>query len=157
MGAGERSSCDAYGKERTLAAISLNNVGAVSAHGNQMVDGLHRARQRFVGRQWCFLPADKEIPAPLARIRSCGRASYHQVMAELRPHMKDVDSFVQQVIRQRGCGYRLSAAWCNGRVIGAQLLSTARDYARKQGRRERELNRCGEAASARGNISEMGP
>jgi GNAT superfamily N-acetyltransferase len=96
-------------------------------------------------------------------------AACHDVMAELRPHLKDVDSFVQQVMRQRERGYRLSAAWSNDRVIGAtgyrlqenllygsfvfvddlvvhhdfrshgigaQLLSTARDYARQQGCRQ---------------------
>jgi GNAT superfamily N-acetyltransferase len=42
----------------------------------------------------------------------------HAVMRELRPHLKDVDSFIRQVLRQREQGFRLSAAWCDGRVIG---------------------------------------
>jgi GNAT superfamily N-acetyltransferase len=46
-------------------------------------------------------------------------AACYEVMAELRPHLKDVDCFVQQVMRQRDRGYRLSAAWINDRVIGA--------------------------------------
>jgi GNAT superfamily N-acetyltransferase len=96
-------------------------------------------------------------------------AACYEVMAELRPHLKDVDWFVQQVMRQRDRGYRLSAAWRHDRVIGAigyrlqenllygkfvfvddlvvhhdfrsdgigaQLLSTARHYAREQGCRQ---------------------
>jgi GNAT superfamily N-acetyltransferase len=42
----------------------------------------------------------------------------HAVMLELRPHLKDADSFVQQVLRQRAEGYRLSAAWQDDRIIG---------------------------------------
>jgi GNAT superfamily N-acetyltransferase len=42
----------------------------------------------------------------------------HAVMMELRPHLKDSDSFIQQVLRQREQGFRLSAAWCDGQVIG---------------------------------------
>jgi GNAT superfamily N-acetyltransferase len=42
----------------------------------------------------------------------------HAVMSELRPHLQDVDSFVQQVMRQREHGFRLSAAWCNGDIAG---------------------------------------
>ncbi|GAB7527275.1 GNAT family N-acetyltransferase [Paraburkholderia sp. 2C] len=96
-------------------------------------------------------------------------AACYEVMAELRPHLKDADGFVRQVMRQRERGYRLSAAWSKGRAIGAigyrrqenlmygnfvfvddlvvhhdfrshgigaQLLSTARDYAREQGCRQ---------------------
>jgi GNAT superfamily N-acetyltransferase len=96
-------------------------------------------------------------------------AACYEVMAQLRPHLKDVDGFVQQVMRQRDRGYRLSAAWNNDRVmgaigyrlqenllygnfvfvddlvvhqdvrshgIGAQLLATARGYAREQGCRQ---------------------
>jgi GNAT superfamily N-acetyltransferase len=51
-----------------------------------------------------------ELPAD---IRAC-----HPVMMELRPHLKDVESFVQQVIRQREDGFRLSAAWCGDRIVG---------------------------------------
>ena len=39
-------------------------------------------------------------------------------MMELRPHLKDADSFILQVMRQREHGYSLSAAWCDGRVVG---------------------------------------
>lgn len=42
----------------------------------------------------------------------------HAVMLELRPHLKDIDSFIQQVMRQREQGFRLSAAWCDGRIVG---------------------------------------
>jgi GNAT superfamily N-acetyltransferase len=96
-------------------------------------------------------------------------AACYEVMAQLRPHLKDVDGFVEQVMRQRGRGYRLSAAWSGERVIGAigyrlqenllygsfvfvddlvvhhdvrshgigaQLLSTAREYARNSGCRK---------------------
>ena len=43
----------------------------------------------------------------------------YAVMLELRPHLKDVDSFIRQVMRQRQHGYRLSAAWCGDRIVGA--------------------------------------
>ena len=43
----------------------------------------------------------------------------HAVMMELRPHMSDAGSFTRQVMRQREQGYRLSAACCDGRVVGA--------------------------------------
>ena len=49
----------------------------------------------------------------LADIGAC-----HAVMMELRPHLKDADSFIRQVMRQREHGYRLSAAWCDGRIVG---------------------------------------
>jgi len=49
----------------------------------------------------------------LADIGAC-----HAVMMELRPHLKDADSFIQQVMRQREHGFRLSAAWHEGRVVG---------------------------------------
>jgi GNAT superfamily N-acetyltransferase len=49
----------------------------------------------------------------LADIDAC-----HAVMLELRPHLKDADSFIQQVMRQREQGYRLSAAWCGGQIVG---------------------------------------
>jgi GNAT superfamily N-acetyltransferase len=49
----------------------------------------------------------------LANIGAC-----HAVMLELRPHLKNADSFIRQVMRQREHGYRLSAAWCDGRIIG---------------------------------------
>jgi GNAT superfamily N-acetyltransferase len=42
----------------------------------------------------------------------------HAVMLELRPHLKDAESFIEQVVRQREQGFRLSAAWCNGRIAG---------------------------------------
>ena len=42
----------------------------------------------------------------------------HAVMLELRPHVKDADSFIRQVMRQREQGFRLSAAWSDGRVVG---------------------------------------
>ena len=42
----------------------------------------------------------------------------HAVMLELRPHLEDVDSFIQQLLRQREQGFRLSAAWCDDRIIG---------------------------------------
>ncbi len=43
----------------------------------------------------------------------------HAVMLQLRPHLKDADSFIRQVMRQREDGYRLSAARYEGRVVGA--------------------------------------
>jgi GNAT superfamily N-acetyltransferase len=43
----------------------------------------------------------------------------HPVMMELRPHLQDAGSFIRQVMRQREHGYRLSAACCDGRVVGA--------------------------------------
>jgi GNAT superfamily N-acetyltransferase len=49
----------------------------------------------------------------LADIGAC-----YAVMLELRPHLKDADSFIQQVVRQREHGFRLSAAWCDGRIVG---------------------------------------
>ena len=49
----------------------------------------------------------------LADIGAC-----HAVMMELRPHMKDADAFIRQVMRQREHGFRLSAAWCDGRIVG---------------------------------------
>jgi GNAT superfamily N-acetyltransferase len=49
----------------------------------------------------------------LADIGAC-----HAVMMELRPHLTDADSFIRQVMRQREHGYRLSAAWCDGRIVG---------------------------------------
>lgn len=42
----------------------------------------------------------------------------HAVMMELRPHLKDAGSFIRQVVRQREHGFRLSAAWCDGRIVG---------------------------------------
>jgi GNAT superfamily N-acetyltransferase len=45
-------------------------------------------------------------------------AASYAVMQELRPHLKEADAFVQQVLRQREQGYRLSAAWRDGRVVG---------------------------------------
>ncbi len=42
----------------------------------------------------------------------------HAVMLELRPHLQDVDSFIQQVMRQREKGFRLSAAWFEGQIVG---------------------------------------
>jgi GNAT superfamily N-acetyltransferase len=50
----------------------------------------------------------------LADVGAC-----HAVMLQLRPHLEDADSFIRQVMRQREDGYRLSAAWCEGRVVGA--------------------------------------
>ena len=49
----------------------------------------------------------------LADVGAC-----HAVMLQLRPHLEDADSFIRQVMRQREDGYRLSAAWCEGRVVG---------------------------------------
>jgi hypothetical protein len=49
----------------------------------------------------------------LAEIGAC-----HAVMMELRPHLKDAGSFIRQVMRQREHGYRLSAAWRDGRIVG---------------------------------------
>ena len=49
----------------------------------------------------------------LAEIGAC-----HAVMMELRPHLKDAGSFIRQVMRQREHGYRLSAAYCDGRIVG---------------------------------------
>ena len=49
----------------------------------------------------------------LTDIRAC-----HAVVMELRPHLTDTDSFVRQVMRQREQGFRLSAAWCDGRIAG---------------------------------------
>jgi GNAT superfamily N-acetyltransferase len=49
----------------------------------------------------------------LAEIGEC-----FAVMAELRPNLQDVDSFIRQVARQREQGYRLSAAWSGGRIVG---------------------------------------
>jgi GNAT superfamily N-acetyltransferase len=45
-------------------------------------------------------------------------AACYAVMLELRPHLGDGDSFVRQVMRQREYGYRLSAAWRDGRIVG---------------------------------------
>ena len=45
-------------------------------------------------------------------------AACHAVILELRPHLKDADAFVRQVMRQREQGFRLSAAWCGGRIVG---------------------------------------
>ncbi|MET1027735.1 MAG: GNAT family N-acetyltransferase [Dongiaceae bacterium] len=42
----------------------------------------------------------------------------HAVMMQLRPHMKDADAFVRQVMRQREQGFRLSAACCGDRIAG---------------------------------------
>jgi len=42
----------------------------------------------------------------------------HAVMLLLRPHLTDADSFIRQVMRQRENGFRLSAAWYGGRIIG---------------------------------------
>jgi ribosomal protein S18 acetylase RimI-like enzyme len=39
-------------------------------------------------------------------------------MRQLRPHLKDADSFVRQVVRQREHGFCLSAAWCDGQIVG---------------------------------------
>jgi ribosomal protein S18 acetylase RimI-like enzyme len=50
----------------------------------------------------------------LADIGAC-----HAVLLELRPHLKDTDSFIRQVMRQREHGYRLSAAWHNSQMVGA--------------------------------------
>jgi len=49
----------------------------------------------------------------LSEIGAC-----HAIMKELRPHLKDVDSFVQQVMRQREQGFRLSAAWRGDQIVG---------------------------------------
>jgi GNAT superfamily N-acetyltransferase len=49
----------------------------------------------------------------LADIGAC-----HAVMMALRPHLTDTDSFIRQVVRQREQGFRLSAAWCDGRIVG---------------------------------------
>lgn len=40
------------------------------------------------------------------------------VMKELRPNLTDAISFIRQAERQRNHGYCLSAAWCDGKVIG---------------------------------------
>ena len=40
------------------------------------------------------------------------------VMRELRPHLADAAAFAAQVRRQAGQGYRLLAAWQDGRVRG---------------------------------------
>ncbi|PZM14400.1 GNAT family N-acetyltransferase [Rhizobium tubonense] len=57
--------------------------------------------------------AVKNVERP-ADIGAC-----HSVLLELRPHLMDVASFIQQIMRQREHGYRLSAAYCDGRVVGA--------------------------------------
>jgi GNAT superfamily N-acetyltransferase len=49
----------------------------------------------------------------LADIGAC-----HTVMKELRPHLTDAELFMQQVMRQREHGFRLSAAWHDGRIVG---------------------------------------
>jgi GNAT superfamily N-acetyltransferase len=58
----------------------------------------------------------------VAEIRSIEQvadiSACHAVMMELRPHLKDADSFVRQVMRQREHGFRLSAALCEGRIAG---------------------------------------
>jgi ribosomal protein S18 acetylase RimI-like enzyme len=42
----------------------------------------------------------------------------YAVMHELRPHLKDADSFARQVMRQREQGFLLSAAWHGDRIVG---------------------------------------
>ena len=42
----------------------------------------------------------------------------HAVMLQLRPHLNDVESFVQQVVRQGKRGFVLTAAWRDGQVVG---------------------------------------
>jgi GNAT superfamily N-acetyltransferase len=49
-----------------------------------------------------------------ADIRAC-----HAVLMQLRPQLTDVDLFTQQVLRQQERGYRLSAAWHAGQIVGA--------------------------------------
>src|SRR3546814_5257043 len=41
-----------------------------------------------------------------------------EVMCELRPHLTDAATFAAQARRQAGQGYRLLAAWRDGRVKG---------------------------------------
>ena len=45
-------------------------------------------------------------------------AACHAIMMELRPHLTDADSFLRQVMRQREHGYRLTAARCDGQIVG---------------------------------------
>ncbi|MDD1963409.1 GNAT family N-acetyltransferase [Pseudomonas sp. 39004] len=45
------------------------------------------------------------------------QASFN-LMRELRPHVTDRDSYVQQLLRQAGQGYRLLAAWEGEQVVG---------------------------------------
>ncbi|GHB34344.1 GNAT family N-acetyltransferase [Salinicola rhizosphaerae] len=40
------------------------------------------------------------------------------VMRLLRPHLVDIDTFVDQLMRQMAMGYRLLAAWCDHVVVG---------------------------------------
>lgn len=47
-----------------------------------------------------------------------GYQACFDVMRELRPHLTDVATFAAQVRRQSGQGYRLMAAWRDGRVEG---------------------------------------
>ena len=47
----------------------------------------------------------------------------HAVMMELRPHLTDADSFIRQVMRQHEHGFRLSAAWCDGRIVGPLVVA----------------------------------
>jgi len=46
------------------------------------------------------------------------RLAGFEVMKELRPHLADGEAFAAQVARQAGEGYRLLAAWQDGRVAG---------------------------------------
>ncbi|MBZ9810975.1 MULTISPECIES: GNAT family N-acetyltransferase [unclassified Mesorhizobium] len=45
-------------------------------------------------------------------------AASYATMLELRPNLGNVESFVQQVIRQKAQGYRLTAAWSDGEIVG---------------------------------------
>ena len=45
-------------------------------------------------------------------------AACHAIIVELRPHLTDANSFLRQVMRQREQGYRLTAAWCGGQIVG---------------------------------------
>lgn len=45
-------------------------------------------------------------------------AACYEVMKELRPHLRDADSFVQQVLRQGQQGFRLLAAAHGDQIVG---------------------------------------
>jgi GNAT superfamily N-acetyltransferase len=45
-------------------------------------------------------------------------AACYPAMRQLRPHLDNEAEFVKQVLRQRESGYRQSAAWRRGKVIG---------------------------------------
>ncbi|RQO33482.1 GNAT family N-acetyltransferase [Herminiimonas sp. KBW02] len=45
-------------------------------------------------------------------------AASFAVMQELRPHLTDSAAYVEQIKRQYAQGYRLLAAWREGRIVG---------------------------------------